>query len=64
MAGTLGRECSICRSEPSVVRAIVTDPLISSVSTWVCLDCYTINHKAAEALQRQNPRLVLSEVAA
>jgi len=58
------RECSICRSEPSVVRSILTEPLVGTHITWVCLDCYTINRKAAEALQRQNPRLVLTECAA
>lgn len=64
MAGSPGRDCSICRTEPSIVRAIITEPLVSSVSTWVCLDCYQINHNAAAELQRQNPRLVLTEVSA
>lgn len=57
-------DCEICNAAPSVVRSIITDPLVSSVSTRVCQDCYRINAAATAQLLALDPRLVVTEVAA
>jgi hypothetical protein len=60
----IARDCSICRAAEAVVRSIITEPLVSSVDTYVCLDCYPINKAAADSLLAADPRLVLVEVKA
>jgi len=57
-------DCSICRAAESVVRSVITHPMVSSVSTWVCAGCYGINARATAALLASDRRLVATEVAA
>ena len=61
---TVRPDCSICGHAESVVRSIITEPLVVSVSTWVCADCYPINKRATDSLLAGNGRLVAVEVAA
>jgi hypothetical protein len=60
----IGRDCSICQNAAAVVRSVIVDPLVISVTTYTCAGCYSINKAAADSLVAQTPRLVLTEVAA
>jgi hypothetical protein len=55
-------DCSICRTEPAVLRSVITNPLIDSVHTLVCLDCWAINDAATKAILAGDRRLVHTEV--
>jgi len=63
-AGRIARDCSICRFGEAVIRSTITRPLVSSVETYVCLDCYRVNKGAADALLAADPRLIHTEVKA
>jgi len=55
--------CHVCRFDRAVVRSVLSDPLIVTVSTFVCADCQPINKAASDSLCAANPRLILTECA-
>lgn len=61
---TVGRDCSMCRNAESVVRVVVTHPLVDSLSTWLCLDCYPLHKRAVDSMMSKDHTLVVTEVAA
>jgi hypothetical protein len=56
--------CSICQNERATVKSVITDPLIVSVSCYVCPSCYFTNASASAAIVAASPRLQWVEVAA
>jgi len=59
-----GPTCSMCRVRESAVRSVVVQPLISSLTTWLCPVCYPAYAASVDRMQAANSFLVVTEVAA
>lgn len=57
-------DCTMCRAAESRVRVVITDPLVESLTSWLCPDCYPIFMRAVASLVASDRSLVVSEVAA
>jgi hypothetical protein len=53
--------CSICNFDESVVRSVITEPLISTVTYWVCRRCLPIHRKAVVQLAIADRDLIVFE---
>ena len=56
VAGELGT-CTICRTDPAIYKCVLTDPLIITITEYLCADCKAINDEAVQQLRRDSPRL-------
>ncbi len=54
--------CSICQHEPAAFKSVIVNPLVDAVTTFVGLDCYTINARATAEILASDPALQLTEV--
>lgn len=62
--GTLTPMCSMCLERESITRSVIVQPLISSLSTWLCPKCYPAYQVAVDRMKAADSSLVVTEVAA